>query len=95
MNPARPRQVRRAEYDLQQQLKRLRDGIGAPAFAKENVPAWPGANRDPYDAPADRVSGAAARAFYEAFAAAEDHRPTYQHRWSAYATSFDSSDIEH
>ena len=52
---------------------------------------------DIYDAPAERASGAAARAFYEAFAAAEDaHRPTYHHRWSAYATNlFDGSDIEH
>ena len=52
----------------------------------------------PYDdAPADRAGGAAARAFYEAFAAAEEgHRPAYHHRWSAYATNlFDGSDIEH
>ena len=58
------------------------------------------AARDAYDAPyapADRASGAAARAFYEAFAAAEEgHRPAYHHRWSAYATNlFDGSDIEH
>ena len=44
-----------------------------------------------------RTHGAAARAFYEAFAAAEEgHRPAYHHRWSAYATNlFDGSDIEH
>ena len=58
------------------------------------------AARDAYDAPyapADRASGAAACAFYEAFAAAEEgHRPAYHHRWSAYATNlFDGSDIEH
>jgi len=113
--------VRRAEYDLQLQLRKLRQGAydtAPPAFdpyhyAKENVPAGgfdpttfskqpsKEAARQhaaaPYDnVPVDRASGAAARAFYEAFAAAEEgHRPAYHHRWSAYATNLFEADIDH
>ena len=117
--------MRRAEYDLQQQLRRLRSGLsgglaadvaaaaahshnaaaaagmgsphggGAPAYAKEPPPPPPrgyGSMADAYADMADvGLSGAAARAFYEAFAAEE--RPAYRHRWSSY--SFDGADSEY
>ena len=115
--------MRRAEYDLQQQLRRLRSGLGgglaadvaahshnaaaaagrgsphgggAPAYAKEPPRASPprgyGSMADAYADLADvGLSGAAARAFYEAFAAEE--RPAYRHRWSSY--SFDGADSEY
>ena len=109
-------EVRRAEYDLQQQLRKLRNGLsgagsaaaaaaaaahnaaatgsphGAPAYAKEPPPRAYGSMADAYADMADvGLSGAAARAFYEAFAAEE--RPTYRHRWSSY--SFDGADSEY